>query len=644
VAARWCVGDDIGVQGEVCEIKESAGSIAYILYHKERQEATFAKTPRAEVLARNPQLLERYAQAVRNWKRLPHHQNIVKAHYFDQYEEIPFLYTDYIGAGQLGELIGTPRLTNNLRQVLHFAIQISDGLAHADLNGLHVHGNLKPSNCLLTEDDNLKVTDFGLGEQLKHTNETAPVSQQREMSRGLVSPISGTSGAADAASCNPYLPPELADDAYRADRYSDVYTFGIILYEMVTGRQPYTSSEWLRLVRKQHIKLPSLAIDNTPEHAASLTALNALFQQCLALNPVQRPANFVEIGQRLRNIYQHFTCDSAPNPLMGRELEAHQLLVMGAGLGHLGYCAEELAYIDRALTIAPHLHLAWSNKGAALSATERDEDALTCLEHALTLKPKSPAALAHRGRALMNLNRYEEALASLKLALRIDPYLASAWIKKGECLDTLGRSEESACDKHALELALHSENVWEDKHDGVSICDRIALACVKKGAALAGQERFDEALICFERAVELSPGWPSAWLCKGEALMQLKRYHDAIVVYDRALALNPDDDELLVKKGRALGEANQQEAAIHYFKRALALNSDNVEALINIAATLSLSGRFAEALEYCEHALKVEEHNKEVWLLKGMLLSELARHDLAAECYKIAEQLDWPDK
>lgn len=467
LAARWRVGDSIGIHGEVCDIKENAESVAYILYDRRRQKAEFAKTPRPEILARHLQVIERCAQAVESWRKLPPHQNVNKAPYFMLFdEETPFTFGDYLGGVQLGELIGTPHLTHDLRQALRLAIQLCDGLAHARTHGLNAHGNLKPSNCLLTDDGTLQVTDFGMGEQL----------------RG-------------------------------ADARSDIYDFGVLLCEMVTGRRPDRGSG-----------LPPPAMKFEP---AVLSALDDLVRQCMESAPELRPAGFAEVAQRLRDLYWQIAGFAAPSPFAGRELEAFHLLNQGAGLGHLGHCQEELLYIDRALALAPHMSLAWSNKGAALSVLKRDEDALICLEHAMALDGASPAALTHKAHSLMNLNRHEEALACLERALNLAPHSARAWIKKGSCLSDLKRGDESTCDRHALELAIRSESVWEDKHEGIPLRDRLSIANVKKGGALARQSRFEEALSCFERAIELSPDWTAARVYRDNALMELKRSQEA---------------------------------------------------------------------------------------------------------------------
>lgn len=617
MASRWRVGDSIGIHGKVCEIRESTDSLAYVLYSEERQETLFAKTPRAEVIARHPQLVERYERAVRRWQRVPPHQNVLKGGYFLPNEEIPFLYLEYICAGHLGELVSTPRLTDDIRQVLRFAIQLSEGLAHAAINGLHVHGNLKPSNCLLTEDGTLKVTDFGLGEQLKREDGAAPAE----------------------TALNPYFAPELADGARGPDTRSDVYAFGLILYELATGQRPYTPSEWVKLISRQNIKLPSLAVHGIAGDAAPLTALNALFQQCLAVNPDQRPSGFAEVAQRLRHLYQRLAGTSAPTPLVGRELEAHRLLVEGEGVGHLGYCAEELVYIDRALTAAPHMHLAWSNKGAALSTLERDEDALVCLEHALILRPNSPAALTRRGHTLMKLKRYEEALGCLKKALSIDPHSATAWVKKGECLSYLGKEGDDECYKQALELAPRSEAAWLEKRDRIPLHNRVSIGCLRKGSALAGRSRFEEALACFERATQLSPDWEDAWEFKGDVLLKLKCYHEAVEAFAKALTLKPEDDELLTKQGGALRAAGRLPEALHCFERVLTRNCNKVLALVGMAFVLGDSGHHAEAIKYCDRALKVEPNNGKVWLLQAMSWDKLDRRNMADHCYKMAERL-----
>src|SRR5207245_9040191 len=100
-------------------------------------------------------------------------------------------------------------------QHLGLAMQCGDGLLHASANGLTVHGSITPQNCLMTREGVLKVPDFGLAL--------------------LTLPSADT-----AAAAGPHLALELCDDPTRMDVRTDVYAFGVMLFQMAMGKGPFT--------------------------------------------------------------------------------------------------------------------------------------------------------------------------------------------------------------------------------------------------------------------------------------------------------------------------------------------------------------------------------------------------------------------
>lgn len=163
--------------------------IVYVVYDREFREALAAKTFQEEAFARNPGTAERFMREARAWVSLDIQQNVTRARFVQQIDAKPFIFLEYVSGGDLGSWIGTPRLTEDLPQVLRFAIQFCDGMTYALSRGIKAHRDIKPQNCLITEDRTLKVTDFGLA---KVFDDSTLADWQAERSRGK-EPLSGLS-------------------------------------------------------------------------------------------------------------------------------------------------------------------------------------------------------------------------------------------------------------------------------------------------------------------------------------------------------------------------------------------------------------------------------------------------------------------
>lgn len=113
------------------------------------------------------EVADRFVQEALVWTRLDSHTNIVRAHMVRVVRGKPYVFLEFVPGGDLSQWIGTTRL--DLKQALWFALQFCWGMAYTlskrDEEGklvIKAHRDIKPVNCLITEDGNLKVTDFGL--------------------------------------------------------------------------------------------------------------------------------------------------------------------------------------------------------------------------------------------------------------------------------------------------------------------------------------------------------------------------------------------------------------------------------------------------------------------------------------------------
>ncbi|MDQ3548144.1 MAG: protein kinase, partial [Chloroflexota bacterium] len=221
--------------------------------------------------------LERVQRAAQVLGRLGGHPAIVALHDLNEEDGQPYLVSELLGGGDLEALLArAPDHRLPLDQALRIAGQLLQALEHAHGHGV-IHRDLKPGNVWLTADGNAKLGDFGLALAIDTT---------RRSSTGM---IVGTVS---------YLSPEQALGR-TADARSDLYAFGAMLYELVTGRPPFQADDPLAVI-SQHINIAPVAPSWHNPYVPR--PLEDIVTQLLAKDPSDRPASANAVLQVLAGI------------------------------------------------------------------------------------------------------------------------------------------------------------------------------------------------------------------------------------------------------------------------------------------------------------------------------------------------------
>jgi eukaryotic-like serine/threonine-protein kinase len=181
------------------------------------------------VLANDPDFVERFTQEARATAALTH-PNVVAVHDQGIGEGFPFLVMEFVQGRTIREIMAQSGPFTSAH-ALEIISSVLAGLSAAHDAGF-VHRDIKPENVLITNDGHIKVTDFGLARVISDT------------------PVSDSTGAVLLGTMA-YLSPEQVQQL-AVDQRSDVYSCGILLYEMVTGLVPFTGSSPLD-VAYQHV-------------------------------------------------------------------------------------------------------------------------------------------------------------------------------------------------------------------------------------------------------------------------------------------------------------------------------------------------------------------------------------------------------
>jgi tetratricopeptide (TPR) repeat protein len=166
---------------------------------------------------------------------------------------------------------------------------------------------------------------------------------------------------------------------------------------------------------------------------------------------------------------------------------------------------------------------------------------------------------------------------------------------------------------------------------------------VEKGRCLNSLERYDEALECLEKAIEIDSNYARAWANRGDVLESLKRYDEALVSYERAIELDEYHPWHWAKRGYLLNNLKHYEEALESFDMAIELDEDDPWAWVQRGDVLDNLQRYEEALESCDRALELDANYQWAWAVGGIVLNNLKRYDEALVSFDRAIELDEND-
>jgi eukaryotic-like serine/threonine-protein kinase len=230
--------------------------------------------------------LKRFEQEARATSAL-NHPNILTVHDFGSHQGAPYLVAELLEGEELRAQLNEGALS--VRKAIEYAQQIAAGLAAAHEKGI-VHRDLKPENLFVTKDGRVKILDFGLA-KLKPQKLVGGVDSEAATLKPLTNPgvVMGTVG---------YMSPEQVR-GQETDQRSDIFSFGMILYEMLSGKRAFSGvslADVMSAILKEDP--PELSTMN----AKIPLAMDKLVRRCLEKRPEQRFHSAHDLGYALEAV------------------------------------------------------------------------------------------------------------------------------------------------------------------------------------------------------------------------------------------------------------------------------------------------------------------------------------------------------
>ncbi|MBI4865165.1 MAG: tetratricopeptide repeat protein [Candidatus Riflebacteria bacterium] len=567
---------------------------------------------------------EAFKREALTWVNLDWHPFVLPATWVTQYRGRLFVETEYISPDESGRVTLLDWLTAGLgpldpERTLVWGVQFCLGLEHAKIHGIRSHRDIKPGNILIGREGTVKVADFGLAAGIEKAREGEPPVLLVSGEGRLGCSVFLTKGRAVCGTPG-YIAPEVLDGA-EADERSDLYSFGVVLWQMASGSDvsPFVPrgcgrmgdrDAWVKaLVEKVY---PAQKSESVPCVGGPL---GPIVKRCLRFHRQDRYGGFAELRGDLERELERLTGRRVSAPEQPKTADYWDR--RGACLNGLGRREEAIVCLDKALEIDPWHVDAWHNKGRSLGGLGRHEEAIACYERALEICPRNVNTWNNKGLCLAALGRWEEAIACYDRALEIDLRNVLPWSHKGRALHELGRREEAIeCYSRALEIDPWATVLWNNK-----------------GIILAELGRREEAVACYDKVLQIDAGDVVAWNNKGSSLDALGRREEAIGCYARALEIDPRYVVAWNNKGLSLAFLGRREEAIKCYDSALAIDPKYEIAWFNKGLSLDALGRTEEAIGCYDRALAIDPRDVEAWFAKAMNEDLLGRTDAAVQSY-----------
>jgi len=548
-------------------------------------------------LASDPTHLERFEREAKAIAALDH-PNIITIHSVEEVDGVRFLTMGYVEGRTLDEVIPSSGL--GLTEVMKVALPLVDALCAAHDRGV-THRDLKPSNVMVTPDGSVKVLDFGLAKLRIMDGEggeeaaTQTLTQQGQ--------VMGTV---------PYMSPEQLQGR-TADHRSDIFSLGVMLYEMVTGARPFRGDSSADLV--------SSILRDTQTPAATLKTglpaqLDQILSRCLEKEIFRRYQKVADLRADLKAMKadaQQIEEEQTPS------IAVLRFVNMSPDPEQDYFCEGIAEELINGLGRIKNLRVASRTSSFKNWSDDLDIREIGLQMNVTTVLEGSVRKAGNQLRVAAQLINVEDGYRLW--SDRFDRTLEDVFAIQDEIAENIVKALEvtlSPRERRAIQnVATQDVEAYDFYLRG------------RKQFYLMSRRSYEAARQMYQRAIELDPGYSLAYSGIADCCSFLYMYAEstaenrrrAVEASQKALELDPDLGEAHASRGLALSLSEDYEAAEREFEEAIKLNPRLFEAYYFYARSCYARGEYSKAAQLFEQASDVrpEDYQAPVLLVQALI-------------------------